>query len=61
MLHISTVNSTTNPNIQIADWICGALWRYHSGGKYGQEFYDILHSSIIASKELFKDYWATFE
>lgn len=56
-LEIEIVNSATNTNIQIADWICGALYRYYSGRKSGKRFYDILHGSIVAFDELFKDYW----
>ena len=53
------IDSSTNPNIQLADWICGALYRYHAAGsdKMGKEFYDIFHNNIIVAKELFKDYW----
>ena len=58
-LQIETVNSSTNPNIQIADWICGALYRYYNKGRSGEKFYDIIRNSIIASDELFKDYWKT--
>lgn len=57
---VNTVDSATNPNIQIADWICGALYRYHTKRPFGKKFYEILRSSIIASEELFKDYWEEF-
>lgn len=59
-LQIETVDSTTNPNIQIADWICGSLYRYYTNRKNRKKFYDILFNSIIASEELFKDYWENF-
>ena len=57
LLQIETVDSSTNPNIQIADWICGALYRYHTNRKNGKKFYDILFNNIVISKELFKNYW----
>jgi len=60
IVYVNTVDSTTDPNIQIADWICGALYRYHTKRKFGKEFYKILHGSITASEELFKDYWKEF-
>lgn len=60
VLQIETVDSATNPNIQIADWICGAFYRYYSGRRNGKDFYDILRNNIIASDELFKDYWINF-
>jgi len=60
-VYVNTVDSATDSNIQIADWICGALYRYHTKRKFGKEFYKILHSSITASEELFKDYWKEFK
>lgn len=57
VLQIETIDSSTNPNIQIADWICGALYRYYNKRKNGEKFYKIIHNNIIASEELFKDYW----
>jgi len=59
-VYVNTVDSATDPNIQIADWICGALYRYHAKRPFGKKFYEILHSSIIAYDELFKDYWQEF-
>ena len=57
-LQIETADSSTDPNIQIADWICGALYRYYNKGRDGEKFYNIICNNIIASDELFKDYWA---
>lgn len=56
-VEIKMVDSTTNPNVQIADWISGALARYHEGKPLGKESYEILGNNIIESEELFKDYW----
>jgi hypothetical protein len=58
LFQIEAVDSATSPNIQIADWICGALFRYYNGLKSGERFFITLKNSIIASEELFKDYWA---
>lgn len=57
LLQIETVDSTTSPNIQIADWICGALYRYHTNRHNGKKFFDIIYNNITVSKELFKNYW----
>lgn len=60
VLQIEMLDSTTNPNIQIADWICSALYRYHTKGKNGQVFFDTLRNNILFLEELFKDYWEKF-
>jgi hypothetical protein len=57
LLQIEAVDSTTNANIQIADWICGALYRYHNKGRNGNQFFSCLSDGIRNSQELFKDYW----
>lgn len=58
---VRAIESGRNPNIQIADWICGALYRYYCGGKNAKDYFLILKNSIIASDELFKDYWLNFQ
>lgn len=55
---IEAIDSGTNPNIQIADWICGAFFRYYNKRRSGDRFFATLKNSIIASDELFKEYWA---
>lgn len=60
LIEIKSLDSSTNPNIQIADWICGSLFRYHNKGKNGVRYFSALKNSIIASEELFKDYWKNF-
>ncbi len=57
LFQIEAVDSGTNPNIQIADWICGAFFRYYNKRRNGDRFFATLKNSIIASDELFKDYW----
>ncbi len=55
---IEMIDSTANANIQIADWISGAIARYLEEKNLGGEFYQILKNNIIGNgKELFKDYW----
>ncbi len=54
VIQIEMVDSTTAVNIQIADWIAGALARYLEKGKLGEEFFKILKENIIGErKELF--------
>lgn len=56
-LQVQAIDSTSNPLVQVADWVCGALARYHEGKPRGQEFYNVLKGNIIQQKELFSDYW----
>lgn len=60
IIQIESIDSSTNSNIQIADWICGALFQYHNKRDIGARYFSILKNSIIASKELFEDYWQNF-
>ncbi len=57
VVEIEMLDSTTNANIQIADWISGTLARHHEKKDLCQECYDILKNNIVDSEELFKDYW----
>lgn len=57
IIQIETVDSTTNENVQIADWIAGSLARYHNEKPLGKELFDILKNNILSSEEMFKDYW----
>lgn len=56
-LQIQAINSANSPEIQVADWVCGVLARYHENKPLGEEFYKALKNNIIASKELFERYW----
>lgn len=56
-LQIEAVDSTTSPAVQVADWFCGALARYHEKKKLGEEFYAVLKGNIVQQKELFSEYW----
>ncbi len=57
VFEIQTSDSTTSPEIQVADWICGALARYYEDKLLGAEFYKVLKSYVVGEKELFGDYW----
>ena len=57
LFEIQAPDSTITPLIQVADWVSGALARYHEGKLLGQELYNGLKKNIIQEKELFSDYW----
>lgn len=57
IIQIKSLDSAKSPNIQIADWICGALFRYYNNGKNGKAYFLKIKNSIITSKELFEKYW----
>lgn len=59
IIQIERMDSTTNANIQIADWICGALGRYHNRERKGKEFFEALKNNLLGEGiELFRDYWS---
>lgn len=57
ILQIESVDSASSPQIQIADWVSGALARYHEGKILGENLYKTLKNNIVGSKELFENYW----
>lgn len=57
VLQTQAVDSTTNPLIQVADWVCGALARYYEGKPMGEEFHAVLKDNIVQEKELFSEKW----
>lgn len=58
LIQVDMIDSTTNANIQIADWISGALGRYYSKGRLGKECFAILKNNFLSDGlEIFKDYW----
>ena len=62
IIQIEMLDSTTSANIQIADWICGALGRYHNGGKLSVEFMKTLRNNLLGKgTELFNDYWSKYQ
>lgn len=46
-VQVEMIDSTTNANIQIADWISGALARYLENGPLGEDFYKILKNNLL--------------
>jgi hypothetical protein len=54
-IQVEMVDSTLNANMQIADWISGALARYLEKGKMGDDFLKILKNNLLSDgKEFFK-------
>lgn len=49
MVQVAMIDSTTNPNMQIADWISGAIARYLEKTHLGQESYAILKNNLLDS------------
>lgn len=54
---VHAVDSSSSPNVQIADWVCGALAQYHEKKYLGEELYVELKRNIVQGKELFSEYW----
>ena len=58
IIQIEMIDSAQNANIQIADWISGALAWFLENKRLGKECYQILKNNLLGTgKELFKDYW----
>ena len=56
IVQVEMIDSSTSPNIQIADWIVGALAHYKENRKNGKEYMNILKDNILSDgKELFKE------
>lgn len=54
IIQIETVDSAHNVNIQISDWISGAIARYLENGRIGKECFQALRGNILdEGKELF--------
>lgn len=54
LIRITMVDSQQYSNIQIADWIVGAIAAYINESDYGDEYMDILQSNLLGSgNELF--------
>ena len=55
-VQVEMIDSAKNANIQIADWISGALARYLEKGHLGDDFYKILKNNLLDSgKEFFSN------
>ncbi len=58
IVEIEMLDSKQNANIQIADWIVGALAWYLEQKPLGEACYQILQNNILGEgKELFQDHW----
>lgn len=58
LVQIEMVDSASNPNIQVADWISGAIAWYLEKKRLGNDCYRTLRNNLLGEgKELFKDYW----
>lgn len=56
LIQVEMVDSTLNANMQIADWISGALARYLEDGSLGEDCYKILKNNFLSEgKEFFKE------
>lgn len=58
VFEVMAVDSTTNINIQISDWICGALANYYEKKKFGDKYYSVISKNIVNYRELFSEYWS---
>lgn len=55
LIQIEMIDSSSSANIQIADWISGALARYLERSRLGDECYKILKNNFLSEgKEFFK-------
>ncbi|MFA5133566.1 MAG: DUF3800 domain-containing protein [Patescibacteria group bacterium] len=58
IIEVEMIDSTTNANVQIADWISGAIALHLEDKNLGAECYQVLKNNILGSgKELFVDTW----
>lgn len=56
-IQVEMIDSTSNTNIQIADWISGALARYLEKGKLGEDCFKIFKNNFLGDgKEFFISY-----
>lgn len=53
LIQVEMIDSTSNANIQIADWISGALSRYLEKTSLGEECYLILKNNLLAEGQEF--------
>lgn len=55
-IQVEMIDSTSNTNIQIADWISGALARYLENRNLGEDYYKVLKNNFLSEgKEFFKN------
>ncbi len=58
-IQIEMLDSTTSANIQIADWIVGAIAWYLEEKESGEDFFQVLKNNFLSKKgkELFRSHW----
>lgn len=49
LVQVEMIDSTANANMQIADWVSGALARYLEKKPLGEDFYKILKNNLLDS------------
>ncbi len=55
LIQVEMIDSISNRNIQIADWISGAIARYYEKGQNGEEYFKVLKNNMLGEgKEFFK-------
>ncbi len=55
-IQVEMIDSTTNANMQIVDWISGAIAYFLENEKFGSEYYEILSNNILAEgQEFFRE------
>lgn len=55
LIQVEMIDSTSNRNMQIADWVSGAIGRYLEKGKQGNDFFKILKNNFLdEGKEFFR-------
>ncbi len=53
LIQVEMIDSVENRNIQIADWIAGALFRYYEKGPNGDEYFKILKNNFLGEGKKF--------
>lgn len=56
VIRVQMADSSSNANIQIADWISGVIARYLEKGKNGDEYFKLLKNNVLGNgKEFFAE------
>lgn len=57
IIQVEMVDSTLNANMQLVDWLAGALRNYYEGSPSGAEYFSILKNNLLAEgTEFFKQF-----
>jgi len=55
LIQVEMIDSASNRNIQIADWISGAIARYYEKGRNGDDYFKVLKNNFLGEGvEFFK-------